>query len=73
MLWVDRDGLWLRVCCTGHVEKSEDAEFARRLPGAGPEALLGAAEGAIRAGRCGKMRSGAQHIFEIDAKLHPII
>lgn len=40
------------------MEKSEDAEFARRLPGAGPEALLGAAEGAIRAGRCGGMQGG---------------
>lgn len=40
-----------RAVTAGLVEKAEDADFARRLPGAGPEALLGMAEGAIRAGR----------------------
>ena len=38
--------------CSGLAEKADDAEFARRLPGAGPEALLGMAEGALRNGRC---------------------
>ena len=39
-------------CATaGLQEKADDADFVRRLPGAGPEALVAAAEGALRDGR----------------------